>query len=54
MSVTLEEVFNGAMKTVKISRYFKDYLERVFVSPVRVREEKIARNAQNVRALELL
>jgi hypothetical protein len=41
MSVTLEEVFNGAMKTVKISRYFNNNLELAFANLVKVKEEKI-------------
>ena len=54
MHVTLEEVFNGAMKTVKIKRFLFIYSELVFVKLVKEKEVRIVLNVQNVKELELL
>jgi DnaJ family protein A protein 2 len=39
--VTLEEIFNGAMRTIKIQRYLMTYLEIESASPVMVRVEPV-------------
>jgi DnaJ-class molecular chaperone len=41
LEVTLDDIFNGSMKTVKITRYFTTNLEIVFVSPATVKEERM-------------
>jgi anthranilate/para-aminobenzoate synthase component II len=41
LEVTLEEIYNGAMKNVKITRYHSIYLELESVSLVKEKEEKM-------------
>jgi len=50
MTATLEEIFNGTMKTVKIKRYFNIYSGLVSVSLVTEKEDKMFKSAQNVKA----
>ena len=52
MTATLEEVFNGTMKTVKIKRQSFVYSELVSVSLVKEREAKMFRNVLNVKVKE--
>ena len=54
VTVTLEEVYHGIMKTVKIKRYFNFNSELVFASLAMEREESQFKNAQNARDKEKL
>ena len=50
LQVTLEEVYNGCMKTVKFKRYFHLNEELEFVSPVMEREARMFKNVPNAKA----
>lgn len=49
MTATLEEVFNGTMKTVKIKRYFNSDSGLVFVSLVREKEARMFRSVPSAK-----
>ena len=52
LQVTLEEVYNGCMKTVKFKRYFPLNEELEFASPVTEREAKMCKNVPSAKAWE--
>ena len=52
LQVTLEEVYNGCMKTVKFKRYFFHNQELESVNLVMEKEEKMCKNVLNVKVKE--
>lgn len=54
MQVTLEEVFNGTMKAVKIKRLKLLYSELVFVNRAKEKEVRTVQSVQNAKEQELL
>ena len=54
LQVTLEEVYNGVMKNVKIKRFGFFNIGRVSVNRAKEKAVKIVRNVRNVKEQELL
>ena len=53
VQVTLEEIFSGVMKNIKITRQSLYNVEPEFVSHAREKEEKMLQNAPSVKAQAL-